>query len=168
MKRAALILAAALLAAACGGSGHSAPSQSPGSTTTGSSGVSLSTATVSGLGTVLVNSQGRTLYTFAPDKAKKVTCTGSCAQIWPPLKVPAGQKAAASAGAQASLVSSVPNPSGGSVVTYKGWPLYLYTADQAAGTANGQALNSAGGLWYAISPSGKVITHKVKHNGTGY
>jgi predicted lipoprotein with Yx(FWY)xxD motif len=167
VKRAALIVAMGLAVGACGGSSHT-PTQSSGSTTGGkSSSVTLSTASVSGLGTVLVNAAGRTLYTFAPDKAKNVTCTGSCAAIWPPLKVPAGQKATAQAGVKESLVSSLPDPSGGHVVTYNGWPLYLYTADQAAGTANGQALNSSGGLWYAISPSGAVITKKAKH-GSGY
>ncbi len=120
------------------------------------------------MGTVLVNAQGRTLYIFAPDNAKKVTCTGSCAQIWPPLKAPSGQKASASAGAKSSLISSAPDPSGGRVVTYAGWPLYLYTADQAAGTAHGQALNSSGGLWYAMSPSGTAIKTKPKSKNSGY
>jgi predicted lipoprotein with Yx(FWY)xxD motif len=119
------------------------------------------------VGTVLVNSQGKTLYTYAPDKAKKVTCTSSCAQVWPPLKASSGQKASASAGAKASLVGSDPNPSGGDVVTYNGWPLYTYVADSAAGTAKGQAINANGGLWYAISPSGSVIKTKPKPN-TGY
>jgi predicted lipoprotein with Yx(FWY)xxD motif len=122
---------------------------------------------VSGVGTVLVNSQGRTLYTFAPDHATKVTCTGTCAQVWPPLKVPSGQKASASAGAKTSLVSSDQDPAGGSVVTYNGWPLYTYVADTAAGTAKGQALNLNGGVWYAIRPSGAVIKTKPK-GGSGY
>lgn len=116
---------------------------------------------------MLVNAEGKTLYTFAPDHAKKVTCTGSCAQVWPPLKVAGGQKASASAGAKASLVSSDPDPSGGDVVTYNGWPLYTYVADSAAGTAKGQALNLNGGIWYAISPSGTPITTKAKKN-SGY
>lgn len=167
MKRAILIVAAGTLVSACGSSSPSSPGTVPGTTSGSSSSVSVSTASVSGLGTVLVNSQGRTLYIFAPDKGKKVTCTGSCAQIWPPLKASGGQKASVSAGAKSSLVSSLPDPSGGSVVTYAGWPLYLYTADQAAGTANGQALNSSGGLWYAMSPSGKIIKTKAK-NKNGY
>lgn len=172
MKRATLIVAVGLLVGACGSS-STTPTQPSGSTTGGTSGgggsssVSLSTASISGVGTVLVNSQGKTLYTFAPDKAKKVTCTGSCAQVWPPLKAPSGQKASASAGAKASLVGSDPNPSGGDVVTYKGWPLYTYVADSAAGTAKGQAINANGGLWYAISPSGSVIKTKPK-GGSGY
>lgn len=172
MRRAILIVAVGSLVTACGGSSHTpsqtkAPTRGSGTGAGSATGVSLSTASVSGLGTVLVNAQGRTLYVFAPDQAKKVTCTGSCAQIWPPLMVPAGQKASASAGAEASLVSSLADPAGGRVVTYAGWPLYAYTADQAAGTANGQALNSSGGFWYVMSPSGKVIRTKAK-NKSGY
>lgn len=115
-----------------------------------------------GLGTVLVDSQGRTLYTFVPDRAKKATCTGSCTQVWPPLKAPT-QEPTVSAGVKASLVSSLPDRTGGRVVSYAGWPLYLYAADHAAGAAHGQALNLDGGVWYAISPSGTLIkTHPKK------
>ena len=74
----------------------------------------------------------------------------------------AGQKPAVSGGVEASLVSSDPSPSGGQVVTYNGWPLYLYVADPTAGTAHGQALSSNGGLWYVISLHGQVIK---KHAG---
>lgn len=122
--------------------------------------VKIAAKTIPGLGPVLVNAQGRTLYTFAPDKAKKVTCVGGCAAIWPPVKLAAGAKAAPSGAVKASLVGSDPDPSGGQVVTYAGWPLYLYVADTAPGAHAGQALNLNGGLWYVISPSGKVITKK--------
>ena len=46
------------------------------------------------------------------------------------------------------------------MVTYAGWPLYTYVTDTTSGQANGQALNLNGGLWYVISPSGKVISKK--------
>jgi predicted lipoprotein with Yx(FWY)xxD motif len=112
---------------------------------------------VSGLGPVLVNAQGRTLYVFEPDKHAKVTCVGACASLWPPVKLSSGQKAAAVGEAKSSLLASDPDPEGGQVVTYARWPLYTYAADSAAGTANGQAINTNGGLWYVISPSGTVI-----------
>lgn len=164
-----MIVLVGLLAAACGSSSPSnnaGGSTSPSSSSSGgsSSSVKLSAKNVSGLGTVLVDATGRTLYTFAPDKAKKVTCTGSCAAVWPPLKIPTGQKPALSGGVKASLVGTASNPSGGSVVTYAGWPLYLYVADPTPGTAHGQALNSSGGLWYVITPAGQVIK---KHAGAG-
>ena len=123
-------------------------------------GTKVSTASVDGLGPVLVNAQGKVLYTFAPDNAKKVTCVGACAAVWPPLKL-SGSKAVASGTVKASLLGSDPNPSGGSVVTYAGSPLYTYVADTGPGVANGQAINLNGGLWYVISPSGTVIKKKA-------
>jgi predicted lipoprotein with Yx(FWY)xxD motif len=149
------------MASACGSSNSSStPASTPPASTPASSsgGVTISTATVSGLGTVLVNGQGKTLYIFEPDKHAKVTCTGGCAAIWPPAALTAGQKAVAAGGVNAKLLGSDPNPSGGSVVTYNGWPLYTYVTDSSAGQATGQGINSSGGLWYVISPSGTVIT----------
>jgi predicted lipoprotein with Yx(FWY)xxD motif len=168
-----MIILLGLLATACGSSSNSpAPSSQPSSSSPSSSSAAIKTGKVSGLGTVLVDGTGRTLYVFAPDNAKKVTCTGSCASVWPPLKVASGQKPTLSGGVKASLVSTDPDPSGGSVVTYNGWPLYDYAADASAGTAHGQALNSSGGLWYVITPAGQVIKKKggagASTQGNGY
>jgi len=110
---------------------------------------------------VLVSGQGRTLYIFEPDKRAKVTCTGGCATTWPPVML-AGAKASTGGAVKAALVSSDPDPAGGRVVTYNGWPLYLFAGDSGAGTANGQALNSSGGLWYVVTPAGAVVTKKAR------
>lgn len=163
MKKSAafLIVPLALLAAACGSSATNTNSTPASSTTVASkSSVSLSTKTLPGVGAVLVNGQGHTLYTFAPDNATKVTCTGSCASYWPPLKIASGQTPAVSGGVSASMVSSDADPSGGNVVTYHGWPLYTYVADSAAGTDHGQAINLSGGRWYVISAAGTVVKSK--------
>jgi predicted lipoprotein with Yx(FWY)xxD motif len=105
---------------------------------------------------VLVDAQGKTLYIFEPDNAKAMTCKGACAAIWPPLKL--GVSKPVSAGSvKSSLLGSDPDPEGGRVVTYAGWPLYGYVGDPSPGIANGQAKNLTGGLWYVISPSGQVI-----------
>jgi predicted lipoprotein with Yx(FWY)xxD motif len=97
---------------------------------------------------------------FVPDQRKRVTCVGSCAAVWPPLKLASGQKPVASGQVKASLLGSDPDPEGGRVVTYNGWPLYTYVADTSAGTATGQAVNLNGGLWYVLAPSGQVIRTK--------
>jgi len=173
LPKLSITLAVSLLAlAGCGSSSSSTsssastPTSAPAATTstpaTTSSSASapaaqVSVKTVSGLGPVLVNAQGHTLYIFEPDNKSKVTCVGACASLWPPLKLASGEKAAGVGEAKSSLLASDPDPEGGQVVTYAGWPLYTYAADSAAGTANGQALNSEGGLWYVISPSGTVI-----------
>jgi predicted lipoprotein with Yx(FWY)xxD motif len=115
---------------------------------------------VPGLGTILVNAKGDTLYTFAPDKKSRVTCTGGCASVWPPAKLPTGAKPVAAGQVRQSLLASDPDPTGGLVITYAGWPLYTYVGDTAPGQHTGQALNLNGGRWYVISPSGTVIKKK--------
>jgi len=117
---------------------------------------------------VLVNGQGRTLYVFLPDAGSKVTCVGACAATWPPLKISSGQAPAISRGINAALVGSDSDPSGGRVVTYQGWPLYLYAGDHRAGTYNGQGLDSKGGLWYVVAPSNVLVTqhrHVLQRSG---
>jgi predicted lipoprotein with Yx(FWY)xxD motif len=125
------------------------------------SAVQVGTRKVAKLGTILVNSKGRTLYMFVPDRQRKVTCLGTCAKIWPPLKLPAGSKPIAVGAAKQSLLASDPNPAGGRVVTYNKWPLYTYVTDTAPGQTKGQALNLNGGFWYVLSPTGKVIKTKT-------
>ena len=152
----------ALLATACGSSSQKSttsttkPATSTPGTSPTSAGTKISSTTLSGLGPVLVDAQGRTLYVFAPDKAKAVTCTGTCATVWPPVPL-SGSKAVPAGAVKASLLGSDPNPSGGRVVTYAGWPLYTYTGDDGPGTANGWRIDLNGGYWYVISPAGRVV-----------
>jgi predicted lipoprotein with Yx(FWY)xxD motif len=138
----------------------SATDQATTTSATGAKTVVISTRTLPKLGTVLVNSKGRTLYMFVPDKQKKVTCVKSCAVIWPPVKLPKGAKPVAAGKAKGSMIRSDPNPAGGRVVTYNHWPLYTYITDTGPGQAKGQALNLNGGLWYVLNPSGQVIRTK--------
>jgi glucose/arabinose dehydrogenase len=119
--------------------------------------VKISTATISGVGPVLVNAEGHALYVFIPDNHSKQTCVSACAELWPPAKLASGQKAGGSGEVKASLLGSDPDPEGGEVVTYAGWPLYTYLADSGPGTDAGQGVNANGGLWYVISPAGTVI-----------
>jgi len=109
-------------------------------------------AKASGVGKVLVNSGGRTLYLFNPDKQKMVTCTGACAAVWPPLDVTA--KPAAGTGIKAALLGTVRAPNGKTQVTYNHWPLYTFADDSKAGEANGQGLTAFGGTWFAITSAG--------------
>ena len=142
-----------------GPSAASATSRAPAAVTRKT--VVISTTTLPKLGTVLVDSKGRTLYMFVPDHRKKVTCVKTCAAIWPPVKLPKGAKPVARGKAKASLLGSDRDPAGGQVVTYNRWPLYTYVADRAPRQAKGQALNLNGGLWYVLAPSGKVIHKKI-------
>lgn len=156
----------ALAAAGCGGGSSSAKSGVAGASHTSSS-VLVKTRKISGYGTVLVNGAGHTLYVFAKDARKHVTCTGSCASFWPPLKQKGSVKATAGGSAKASLIGSDKDPAGGRVVTYSRYPLYTYVGDHAAGQASGEGLNISGGKWYVISSAGKVIKSKASSGGGG-
>jgi predicted lipoprotein with Yx(FWY)xxD motif len=111
------------------------------------------------LGRILVDSKGRTLYLFAPDKHGKSTCYGQCATFWPPLI--ATKAAHTGAGLQASLFGTTVRKGGQVQVTYDKHPLYRFAEDAKAGQAKGQGLNAAGGLWWVVSPAGSAITKKA-------
>jgi len=154
--RIALLPAAVILiASGCGGSPSSGAAN--GATTAPGGTVTVLARSVPGVGTVLVNGQGYTLYMFVPDDRRAVTCTGSCAGTWPPLMLPSGGRVAAGAGVKPGLLGSDPDPAGGRVVTYGGWPLYTYAGDAEPGEATGQAIANNGGDWFVIRPSGRPL-----------
>ena len=119
--------------------------------------ITVESASVGKLGPVLVTNKGFALYVYAPDAGRHVTCTGGCATAWPPLLVHAGQTIAAGPGIRPGLLGTDPNPGGGRVVTYRGWPLYTYLGDAAAGHAAGQDADDDGGYWWAMRPSGQIV-----------
>jgi predicted lipoprotein with Yx(FWY)xxD motif len=124
------------------------------------SAAAVTTRKVKGLGVILVNAKGRTLYTFAKDQQRHVTCTGKCAKYWPSLKWNGSGKPTAGGSAKSKLLGADMAPGGGEVVTYNKWPLYTYLGDGAAGQANGQDVKLNGGKWYVITPAGTLIKHK--------
>src|SRR3954454_4026786 len=79
----------ALALASCGSNGSSSSSAattSPAATTAGGSAQQATVDTGStSLGSILVDSQGRTLYLFQADSGTTSACSSSCATAWPPL-----------------------------------------------------------------------------------
>jgi predicted lipoprotein with Yx(FWY)xxD motif len=119
---------------------------------------------VPGLGTVLVNGQGFTLYVFAPDMQSGTSkCYGQCAQGWPPLVLPSGvTQAPAGSGVKEALLGTTQRTDGTVQVTYNKWPLYTWVIDSAPGDATGQDLNNLGGKWYVITPEGQLIKKNLR------
>jgi predicted lipoprotein with Yx(FWY)xxD motif len=156
LATAAVIPLTALAAAGCGGGGNNnaAASSAPPKAANGRP------ATVgvenSSLGKILDDTHGRTLYLFKRDSGTKSTCAGACASAWPPLRV-SGEPTVGSE-ASASMVGTASRSDGKPQVTYNGHPLYLYSADQAAGDSNGQGVNAFGGGWFALSAAGNRVT----------
>ena len=120
----------------------------------------------SGLGRILVDGRGRTLYLFEKDKRGKSACTGQCASFWPPLI--ASGKPLATAGAKASLLGTTKRADGRLQVTYNHHPLYTFVKDTSKGQTNGEELDAFGAEWYAVSPAGaKVEKSTAKGSGSG-
>ena len=84
----------------------------------------------SSLGSILVNSTGRTLYLFKADVGTKSACTGACATAWPPLL--ANGTPTAGTGLTASKLGTITRSGGSRQVTYNGHPLYLFIKDTEA------------------------------------
>jgi predicted lipoprotein with Yx(FWY)xxD motif len=163
-----LVALLGLIAAGCGGgSSASKPTGGVAGEQHTTSGATVATRKVSGLGTVLVNSKGRTLYVFMKDAHSRVTCTGQCASFWPPLKWKGSSKPTAGGTAKRALLGTDKNPSGGRVVTYNKWPLYTYSGDSGAGQSNGENQTLNGGKWYVISAKGVPVKHKLSGGGGG-
>src|SRR5205814_5250770 len=78
----------ALVVAACGHKGSTTTGSTPNSG--GSTSIAaVKSANVSGIGTILVNGAGRTLYMLSADKGGKVTCRSTeCTAAWPPMLLP--------------------------------------------------------------------------------
>lgn len=117
-------------------------------------GATVQVATHPEYGEILVDSEGLTLYLFEQDTegAGSSTCSGGCAQAWPPLVV-SGEPTAGE-GVEAAL-STFERESGETQVAAAGWPLYYYAGDEEPGDATGQGLND---VWWVLAPDGSAVT----------
>jgi predicted lipoprotein with Yx(FWY)xxD motif len=149
-------LAASVLLSACGSSSSSKSVSSTSETqpaasrtSTSTSSALVKTASNSKLGgTVLVDSQGMTLYHLSGEQNSKFICTSAaCLQVWHPLTAPAG---ATPSGGSVGSLSTVKRSDGTEQVTYKGTPLYTFAQDKEAGEANGQGIKDVG-TWSAVT-----------------
>lgn len=115
--------------------------------------VFVSLGSAAGLGQVLVDSEGHTLYAFSRDSPKESTCEGACEKAWPPLLVEGGEPQPSN-GAGASRLGTIERADGSRQVTYSGHPLYSYSGDKQPGEAGGQGASAFGGTWTALKGSG--------------
>jgi predicted lipoprotein with Yx(FWY)xxD motif len=121
------------------------------------------TATVPGMGVILVDGQGHALYTHTDGSGQAVACTDACATAWPPLTVAAGTKVKAPKGVKALAVASSTHQ-----VTMAGLPLYRFSGDAAAKQAKGDGINAFGGTWHAATVKAQTAKSTPTTNaGTG-
>jgi predicted lipoprotein with Yx(FWY)xxD motif len=158
------LAAGALVLAACGT--NSAPTDPPTAsppasalvqTHTEASSVAIRTMSTS-KGKVLVNAHGRTLYWFAKDTRSQSKCNASCTTYWPPVL---GRPVAAAGAALPHGFGTIKRADGQTQATYDGHPLYTYAGDTSAGQVTGNGINVSGGLWWAVTPSGRDLGSKT-------
>jgi predicted lipoprotein with Yx(FWY)xxD motif len=149
--------AAALALAACGGGYGSDQSSAAGDASGGGATpeAAADAAPVgeaeTGLGTVLVDGEGLTLYGLTDDTGGTPTCDGACADAWPPLTVDSRDLPA---GLDPGVFSVVERSDGTFQLAAGDWPLYRFAGDAGPGDTNGQG---SGGVWFAVAPDGSLI-----------
>jgi predicted lipoprotein with Yx(FWY)xxD motif len=165
LAAAAAIPLAALAVAGCGGGGGGEATASPTPPKTASGAPATVGLATTGLGKILVDSSGRTIYLFKKDSGTRSACSGACASAWPPVR--ANGKPTVGPGANASLVGTTARSDGTPQLTYNGHPLYLYQGDEKPGETAGQGSTAFGAAWYALSPAGNQVTGQASSSGGG-
>lgn len=100
-------------------------------------------------GIVLVGANGYTLYTFTNDtEANASTCSGGCADNWPPLTVESAE-ALVTASNLPGVFTTFDRGEGVLQVAYNGQPLYYWVNDAARGDTTGDGV---GDVWYVAKP----------------
>jgi predicted lipoprotein with Yx(FWY)xxD motif len=169
IRRSAVALALLALAG-CGSSTYGGGSAAGTSSSSAASAKADLKTADTGLGKVVVNADGRTVYVFDKDTAGSGTsaCTGPCLAKWPPVVAASGKPTVSGVMGQ---LGTIKRDDGTQQVTLAGMPLYLYSGDSHAGDVTGQAV---GGTWWAVSPGGTKITSAAASSssaspaGTGY
>lgn len=96
----------------------------------------------SGVGTVLANAGGMTLYTYKEDVAGKSACYERCARKWQPAE-------AAPGAVGNGRLTIIERRDGKRQYAYDGKALYGWVKDKAPGDATGHKL---GEVWYVARP----------------
>ncbi|WP_448005283.1 COG4315 family predicted lipoprotein [Agromyces bauzanensis] len=135
------------------GDGYGAPIETEAptedSTTTGA----VLRSADSGLGEIVVDGEGMTVYMFDSDTqgGDASTCEGQCATNWPAVTTDSDQPAVEGVTGEVGTITGV---DGSTQVTLNGWPLYSFAGDAAAGDTNGQGVNDG---WWVLTPAGEKI-----------
>ena len=104
------------------------------------------------LGSIVVDSKGRTLYAFTKDVDGTSTCVDGCAKAWPAVLV--NGDIAVGTGLDKGQFTTVARVDGTKQLKLGKWPLYYFSGDTAAGETNGQG---SGGSWFVIGKDAKLI-----------
>ena len=94
------------------------------------------------------------IYLFANDGPDASNCSGDCAAAWPPVFTKG--KPEAQGGVDQMLLGTTERDDGKTQATYNGHPLYYYV-NEGPNEVRCSNVNSFGGLWFAVAPSGDQV-----------
>jgi predicted lipoprotein with Yx(FWY)xxD motif len=102
------------------------------------------------LGKYMTGEDSKTLYIFKNDTAGngKSSCSGACADNWPPMILEGSEKAVGGDGVSGTI-ATITRDDGKKQVTYNCAQLYYFAGDTKAGDTNGQGLNAK---WFVAAP----------------
>jgi predicted lipoprotein with Yx(FWY)xxD motif len=169
---AAAAAAGVLAGCASGGGSTSAASNGAGGTQQGGAGTTISSRQLSGVGMVLTDQSGKTLYTPEQEANGTIKCTGSCLSFWFPVTAANGGTPHAGS-TLAGKLGSIKRPDGTSQVTYNGEPLYTFKLDSGPGQAHGNdftdSFDGQSFVWHAATASGTAPAPAPSSNpASGY
>ena len=101
-----------------------------------------------GAGTYLCDPAGKTIYWSANDSPGMSNVAGADTSAWSPVNL--NGLFIAPSSLNVSDFNTITRPDQTFQTTYKGWPLYYYTHDNAPAMISGQGL---GGVWWAVNVS---------------
>jgi predicted lipoprotein with Yx(FWY)xxD motif len=166
MKRllsSAALFAAGIVLAACGSTGSSSYRGPSGTAAAGTPGT-VTVRQVDGIGNVLVDSNGKALYSPDEEARGMILCTGACTSFWIP--VPAGTGTPTTPAGVAPL-GEIDRPDGTKQLTAGGRPLYTFSQDSSGQvTGNGFSDDFSGQhfSWHAVLADGTTTSGSA---GTG-
>jgi predicted lipoprotein with Yx(FWY)xxD motif len=154
------LAAVGVVVAACGSPGASTASFAggPSSANPAAAGSAVATRQLSGVGTVLVDSSGKTIYTpkTPPEADGTIRCTGPCLSFWFPVTVSSANPGPGGLPGQLGTIRR--SDDGKTQLTYNGKPLYTFRLDTAAGQAHGSnftdSFSGTSFTWQAVTASG--------------
>lgn len=95
---------------------------------------------------VLMTNKGFAVYYYRADAMFASSCTGPCAQSWPPILAPQGMMAISSSMPLPKHLSVHQTPNGMQVF-YDGHAMYTYASDTQPGVATGRGMDMQ---WYLV------------------
>jgi predicted lipoprotein with Yx(FWY)xxD motif len=102
-------------------------------------------------GSILTDTDGRTLYFFSLDSKGESNCIDGCLSVWPVFHA---SDLTLDEGLDSSDFGTITRTDGAMQTTYKGWPLYYYADDSVEGDVNGDGFND---VWYVAKPDYSVM-----------